>query len=75
MMALRLVVIVLFIAILVSLGQALYLLAVARPDTTPERSRRLGRALMWRVLLSIGLFALLLLAWRFGLIAPHELGR
>ena len=56
-------------AILVSLGLGLYHLSRG----TPEDSDRLVRALTVRIALSLLLFALLMLAWHFGLIAPHPL--
>ena len=40
----------------------------------PEDSRRLARALTVRITVSIALFALLMLAWYFGLITPHPFG-
>jgi len=61
------IVVVLF-AIIVSLGVALYHLATDRGD-----SKKLVNSLTVRVVLSIVLFLLLMLAWRFGLIRPHGL--
>ena len=55
-----------FIAIVVSLGSALRHLTRVAGD-----SRRLVRALTWRIGLSVALFILLMLAWYTGLIAPH----
>ena len=40
---------------------------------TPEDSDKLMRALTVRITVSLLLFALLMLAWYFGLIAPHPL--
>ena len=57
-------------AIVVSLGTGLYHLARGGGE---EDSRKLVRALTWRIAISIALFALLMLAWYFGLIAPHGL--
>ncbi len=57
------------LGILVSLGLGLYHLSRG----TPEDSARLARALTVRIGLSLLLFALLMLAWYFGLIAPHPL--
>ncbi|MBV8877854.1 MAG: twin transmembrane helix small protein [Gammaproteobacteria bacterium] len=56
-------------AILVSLGLGLYHLSRG----TPEDSARLLRALTVRIAVSLLLFALLMLAWYFGLISPHPL--
>jgi hypothetical protein len=53
-------------AIVLSLGSALWYLVRGAGD-----SRRMVRALTWRIALSIALFALLMLAWYTGLIAPH----
>jgi hypothetical protein len=55
--------------ILVSLGSGLFHLSRG----TEEGSRRLLRALTVRITLSLALFALLIIAWRLGLIAPHTL--
>ena len=55
-----------FIAIVASLGSALRHLTRGAGD-----SRRMVRALTWRIGLSIALFVLLMLAWYTGLIQPH----
>jgi hypothetical protein len=65
---LRLGIIVVFLAIVASLGSALFHLVRAQGD-----SRKLARALTIRVSLSLLLFILLMLAWYAGLIAPHGL--
>ena len=57
------------LAVVVSLGLGLYHLSRG----TPEDSARLLRALTVRIALSLLLFALLMLAWHFGLISPHPL--
>ncbi|HYM41758.1 MAG TPA: twin transmembrane helix small protein [Steroidobacteraceae bacterium] len=57
-------------AIVISLGTGLYHLSRGAGE---EDSRKLVRALTWRIAISIALFALLMLAWYFGLIAPHGL--
>ena len=54
------------IAIVASLGSALKHLVRGSGD-----SRRMVRALTWRIGLSIALFVLLMLAWYTGLIEPH----
>ena len=59
-------------AIVLSLGAGLFHLARGRDE---EDSRKLARALTIRIALSLGLFALLIAAWYFGLISPHGLGR
>lgn len=61
-------IIVVLFAIIVSLGVALYHLATDRGD-----SKKLVNSLTVRIVLSVVLFALLMLAWRFGVIRPHGL--
>jgi hypothetical protein len=56
-----------FAAIIASLASALRHLARGGD------SRRLLRALTWRIGLSIALFVLLMLAWYAGIIEPHGL--
>jgi uncharacterized protein YacL len=65
----RLIVVLVFIAILASLGVALNLLL--RRGSTPNR---MVNALTVRIALSVALFVLLLLAWAAGWIEPHGLG-
>jgi len=62
----RLLILGLLAAILISLGTALYHLGSGKGD-----SEKLLRALTWRIALSLVLFALLMLAWRAGLIEPR----
>ena len=57
------------LGVVVSLGVGLYHLSRG----TPEDSARLLRALTVRISVSLLLFVLLMLAWHFGLIAPHPL--
>ena len=57
------------LGILISLGLGLYHLSRG----TPQGSARLARALTVRIAVSLLLFALLMLAWYFGLITPHAL--
>ncbi|HYL00164.1 MAG TPA: twin transmembrane helix small protein [Steroidobacteraceae bacterium] len=65
-----LLIVCLLAAIVLSLGAGLFHLARGRDD---EDSRKLARALTWRIGISLGLFVLLMIAWYFGLIAPHGL--
>lgn len=67
---LRLVILLAFAAILVSLGSALFHLArgQGRGD-----SAKMARALTWRIALSVLLFLLIMAAWWAGLITPHGL--
>jgi formate/nitrite transporter FocA (FNT family) len=67
----RIIVIVVFLGILVSLGSALYHLSRGGTDRTADDSRKMARALTWRIGLSVVLFLLLMLAWYAGLIEPH----
>ena len=64
----KLIIIAALIAIIGSLGSALFQLSRGTGD-----SQKMLRALTWRIGLSVGLFLLLLLAWRMGLIRPHGL--
>lgn len=64
----RILVAVALLAIVASLGSGLFFLVRER-----ERSERLVRALTVRIVLSIALFVMLLLAWAGGLIRPHGL--
>lgn len=57
----------LFVAIVFSLGSALFHLS------RPGDSKKMARALTVRIALSIGLFILLMLAWWAGIITPHGL--
>jgi hypothetical protein len=57
------------LAIVVSLGSGLFHLSRG----APQDSAKLARALTVRIALSLALFALLMLAWYFGLISPHPL--
>jgi hypothetical protein len=61
-----LIVVALFVAVLASLGSALYYLLRSRGG-----SKSLVRALTLRIGLSMLLFLLLMIAWYAGLIEPH----
>jgi hypothetical protein len=58
------------IAIVVSLGSALFHLSRGKGD-----SKKMLRALTWRIGLSVLLFALLMLAYSRGLLQPHAVGQ
>lgn len=58
-----------FIAIIASLGSALWFMMNDGKDGKP-RTSNMARALAFRVGFSILLFVCILLAWKFGLIAP-----
>jgi hypothetical protein len=66
----RVIVILVLLAIVWSLGTALFHLSRPGGD-----SKKMVRALTLRVGLSLFLFLLLMLAWRAGLIEPHGVGR
>ncbi|HTD10489.1 MAG TPA: twin transmembrane helix small protein [Steroidobacteraceae bacterium] len=55
--------------IVASLGSGLFHLSRGGA----EDSARLARALTVRIVVSLALFALLMLAWYLGLISPHSL--
>lgn len=64
----RLLIIAALGAIIFSLGSALFQLSRGKGD-----SRKMLRALTWRISLSVALFVILLVAWRMGYIRPHGL--
>lgn len=64
----RVIVLIALAAIVVSLGSALYHLSRG----TQQDSAKMARALTVRIVLSIALFALIMLAWYAGLISPHS---
>lgn len=59
-------VVVTLLAIIASLGQALFAMAAG-----PTDDKRMVRALTVRVALSVSLFILLLIGWATGAITPH----
>jgi TRAP-type C4-dicarboxylate transport system permease large subunit len=59
-------IILMLVLIVGSLGKALYHLSAR----TPADSRKMVRALTWRISLSVGLFVLLMLAYYEGWITP-----
>ncbi len=63
----KIVVFIFIVLILTSLGSALYFLVKDKGTST-----RAAKALTWRVVFSITLFMLLMLAYHFGLI-PNKL--
>ncbi len=67
-MAIKVLIVLMFLAIVASLGSALFHLSRSGGD-----SKKMARALTLRVGLSVGLFILLMLAWAAGLISPHGL--
>jgi hypothetical protein len=67
-MALKILIVLIFVAIVASLGSALFHLSKSGGD-----SRKMFRSLALRIGLSIGLFILLMAGWALGLIKPHGL--
>lgn len=78
----KILIVLAFLGILASLGSALFFM-MRRPDSQAgsegaaednrRRSRHMARALTVRVLLSLVLFACLLLSWKLGYIQPTGL--
>jgi hypothetical protein len=64
----KLLIVAVLIAIVASLGSALFHLSRSGGD-----SKKMARALTVRVGLSVALFILLMLAYYFGLISPNEI--
>ena len=67
-MAFKVLIILMLVAIVASLGSALFHLSRSGGD-----SRKMFRSLALRVGLSLALFILLMVAWALGLITPHGL--
>lgn len=65
----KILVLVTLVAIVFSLGSALFHLSRGKGDP-----KKMVRALTIRVALSVALFILLMLAWYNGLISPHGIG-
>jgi hypothetical protein len=63
------VVLIAIIAVLASAGVVM----LRKPRDGRVNDARMARALMWRVILSIGLFLFILLAWALGWIQPSAL--
>ena len=64
----RIVVLIALVAIVASLGSALYHLSRG----TQKDSAKMARALTVRIVLSIALFVLIMIAWYAGVITPHS---
>ncbi len=67
-MWIKVIIVLAFIGIIASLASSLYYLGNDKGD-----SRRTLRALTWRIGLSIGLFAFLMILIGLGVIEPHGL--
>lgn len=66
----RLLIVVIFAGIVWSFGSAAYYLTRKGGD-----SRKFAQALTWRIALSVGLFVLLYVLYRNGLIKPYQVYR
>ena len=66
-MAFKYLIILMLVLIVGSLGKALYHLSAR----TPTDSRKMVKALTWRIGLSVGLFVLLMVAYYSGWITPQ----
>jgi hypothetical protein len=62
----KVLIVVTLLAIIVSLGHAMFSMA-----SGPQDDKRMVNALTVRVALSVVLFGLLFVGWHFGLIEPH----
>jgi len=68
----KIVIVIVLIAIVAVLASA-GVLMLRKPRDGRPNDARMARALMLRVLLSIGLFVFILLAWAMGWIQPSSL--
>jgi len=66
----KLLILVCLLGILISLGAGMFHLV-----NDKSRSKKMVNVLTIRVVLSVALFILLLLAWSQGLLQPHGLGQ
>jgi cytochrome bd-type quinol oxidase subunit 2 len=66
----KLIIVAALVAVIASLGSALYHLSSTSGD-----SAKMLKALKLRIAISVGLFVLLFVAWWLGLIAPHGLNQ
>jgi succinate dehydrogenase/fumarate reductase cytochrome b subunit len=70
MSLIKILIVIVLIAIILSLGSGLFHLVNDKGD-----SKKMVRALTIRVGLSVALFILLFIAWQQGIIEPHGPGR
>jgi uncharacterized membrane protein YcjF (UPF0283 family) len=70
-MLIKTIAIIVFLAVVISLGKALFHLVKAKDE---EQSRKTARALTYRIGISLGLFILLALALLLGLYQPTGIG-
>jgi TRAP-type C4-dicarboxylate transport system permease large subunit len=72
--AFKYLIILMLVLIIGSLGKALFHLSsrgAASPAEQQANSRKMAKALTWRIGLSLALFVLLMLAYYEGWITPH----
>jgi hypothetical protein len=62
-------IVIVLVAIVISLGSALFHLSSGKGD-----SKKMLRSLTVRIGLSVALFVLILIASQYGLITPHQVG-
>lgn len=67
-MIIKTILIILFVGIFFSLGSALFFLVRGKE----ENDINIVKALTWRIVLSMVLFAILLFAFAMGWIVPHQ---
>ena len=72
MPSMKYLVLLAFLAILASLGSALFFMARNGRDNKAQGAH-MARALAWRIGLSVLLFLCILLAWKLGYIQPTGL--
>ncbi|OAI25885.1 twin transmembrane helix small protein [Methylomonas koyamae] len=70
-MLIKILIIAAFIAIVISLGSALFHIVKHKDD---EDSKKAAKALTVRIGVSLGVFILLFIAFATGLIQPHGIG-
>jgi len=67
-MLLKIIVGLLLVVVIYCLGSGLYFLVT----TDAEHPEKMAKALTWRILLSFGVFALIMFSYFMGWIAPHS---
>jgi predicted membrane protein len=70
-MPIKIVFIIIFISIIISLGSALFYMV---KNKNVEHSKKTAKALTFRISLSLALFVLMLIAYATGLIQPKGIG-
>lgn len=71
--AIKILIVVVLVAIVASLGKAMFHMSSGGSDQ-PGHSAMMAKALTVRIGLSVALFVLLMLAWYFGALSPHGVG-